>query len=294
MKKLTLLILTLALMSTCAPSANAVTDGCPDTWRIDTSSLAGYQELVQAKARLGSDLALSKPAVQYLNYSGELGAISEPKDRNELRREDVYLYGKTQVQWRIDAQMKNCPNKTTFLIDLGNLSESLGIKSLSTNVDPQTWASMNEQEFVDFTKAAQFGACIKSIQQSLSSPNSVRGQLEGKLLVMSISGLLRQSNFSNTCGFNRPYTFVGQDLSPECRYFSEQSDRTTAIRKNGSCDVAIALPTESGFIVFTKFTLKAKDYETKVTCVKGNLTKSFTTYRGYEFSVKCPAGYKKR
>ena len=279
------------------PTASAITDGCPDTWKIDTTSLTGYQELQQAKARLGADLALSEPVTQYLNYSGELGTVAAPKDRSNLTYEDIYLYGKTQVQWKIDVQMKNCPNKTTFVFNRGNLTEYLGFKNLSTNVDPQAWASANEQSFIDFTKAAQFGACIKSIQSSISPPN-LGAQLEGNLLVIGALGVvLRQRSFNDPCGvfrINPLRYFVYQDLSPECRFFSEQSDRSTAIRKGASCDLAIALPTRESLIVFTKFTIKAKDYEVKVTCVKGKLIKTVTTYRGYEFRVKCPSGYKKK
>ena len=145
MRKLTLFIVTFSLFIAGSPFARAVTDGCPDTWKIDTSSFAGYQELLQAKGRLGSDLALSEPVVQYSNFSGELGSINAPKDRNELGIEDLYLYGKTQVQWKIEVQMKNCPGKSTFLINRGSLIEHLGFKSLMTNVDPQTWASADRK-----------------------------------------------------------------------------------------------------------------------------------------------------
>ena len=298
MKRILLsLFMVIGLMSSPTPLANALTEGCPDTWKIDTSSRAGYDELRQARVRLGADLALSEPVTQYLNYAGELGALAPPKVSPTLTTQDIYLYGKTQVQWKIDVQVKNCPTKTSFVINLGTLTEYFGFKNLSTNVDPQTWASANEQSFIDFTKAAQFGACIKSLQSSISPPN-LGGQLEGKLLVIgALGGVLRQRTFNDPCGvfrINPQRYFTHQDLTPECRYFSEQSDRSTAIRKGGSCDLALALPTAEGLIVFTKFTIKAKDFEVKVTCVKGKLTKKYTTYRGYEFRVKCPAGYKKK
>ena len=298
MKRILLsLFMVIGLMSSPTPLANALTEGCPDTWKIDTGSRAGYDELRQAKVRLGADLALSEPVTQYLNYAGELGALAPPKVSPTLTTQDIYLYGKTQVQWKIDVQVKNCPTKTSFVINLGTLTEYFGFKNLSTNVDPQTWASANEQSFIDFTKAAQFGDCIKSLQSSISPPN-LRGQLEGKLLVIgALGGVLRQRTFNDPCGvvrINSQRYFTHQDLTPKCRYFSEQSDRSTAIRKGGSCDLALALPTAEGLIVFTKFTFKAKDFEVKVTCVKGKLTKKYKTYRGYEFRVKCPAGYKKK
>lgn len=291
------LFMVLGLMSSPTPLAIALTEGCPDTWTIDTTSRAGNEELRQAKVRLGSDLAMSIPVTQYINYAGELGALAPPKESPILTTQDIYLYGKTQVQWKIDVQVKNCPTKKSFVINLGSLTEYLGFKNLSTNVDPQTWATANEQSFIDFTRAAQFGACVKSLQLSIS-PANLGGQLEGDLLVIgNLGAVLRQRSLNDPCGVNRYNSqryFTYMDLTPECRYFSEQSDRSTAIRKGGSCAIALALPTLEGLIVFTKFTIKAKDYEVKVTCVKGKLTKTYTTYRGYEFRVKCPAGYKKK
>jgi len=293
MKRYLMIFLSLILLSFGLPSNSyAATDGCPDTWKIDTTSKVGYDELLQAKTRLGADLALGTPTTQYLNYSGELGTLAAPKDRGDLTSEDVYLYGKTQVQWKIDVQVKNCPGKTNFVINLGTLSDSLGIKSISTNVDPQAWASANEKSFVDFIKAAQFGACIKSLQSRFSPPN-IGIELQGTtLLVRSLGIRLRQASYQNPCGARAP--FVGyQDLTPECRSVTDSFDRSVAIKKGGSCDIALSMNLrDGGLVIFPKYTIKAKDFEVVVTCVKGKLTKKFTTYRGYEFRVKCPAGYK--
>lgn len=295
-KYLSSLCLLCGLILSPIPTANAVTEGCPDTWKIDTTSRAGFEELQQAKGRLGSDLALSQPIIQYQDYSGELGPISAPKDKAELGLQDVYLYGKTKVQWRIDVQVKNCQTKSSFLINVGTLAENLNYKNVITNVDPETWASANEQSFIDFTKASQFGSCVKSLQSGISPPN-LGAQMEGgRLVIGALGAILRQRTFSDPCGvfrINPQRFFTYQDLTPECRYYSEQSDRTTAIREGSSCDIALSLPTRDGLIVFTKFTLKANDYKVVVVCSKGKLQKNYTTYRGYEFRVKCPAGYKK-
>jgi len=64
-KKLLNMLLTLSLLGLGAPIAHAATDGCPDTWKIDTTSRAGYDELLQAKARLKGDLVLSEIVTQY-------------------------------------------------------------------------------------------------------------------------------------------------------------------------------------------------------------------------------------
>lgn len=275
--------------------ANASTEGCPDSWKIDTSSSLGFEEIQQAKNRLGSDLAINEPVIQYQNYLGELGSMVAPKDGQQLTIEDIYLFGKTQVLWKIDVQQRNCPNKATFVISRGTLSEYLGFKNVISNVDPQTWAAANESSFVDFTKAAQFGACIKNQQLNFSSQSLPAEPRGNQLVIGALGRLIQQRTFNDPCGLfriNPRRYFVYQDLSLACRYYSESAGRTTVIPKNGSCDISLALPTRDSLIIFPKFTLKAKDYEVAVTCVKGKLTKKLTAYRGYETRVKCPAGYK--
>jgi hypothetical protein len=293
-KKLLNIVLTLSLLSLGAPIAHAATDDCPGTWKIDTTSRAGYDELLQAKARLGADLALSEPVTQYSNYSGELGAMAAPKDRGNLTIEDIYLYGKTQVQWKVGVQKKNCPGITNFVINVGTLSDSFGVKVVNTNVDTQTWANSNEGVFIDFTKAAQFGACIKALQTRFSPPN-IGIELQGStLLVPSLNLRLRQANFQIPCGTRSPLGITYQDLSPECRSYTESFDRSVAIKKGASCDIALSLLYGGILEIFPRYSLKSKDFEVVVTCAKGRLIKKFTTYKGYEFRVKCPTGYKKR
>lgn len=294
MKKFLNIFLTLSLFSLGAPTAHASTDGCPDTWKIDTTSRAGFDELQQAKARLGADLALSEPVTQYSNYSGELGAMAAPKDRGNLTIEDIYLYGKTQVQWKVGVQKKNCPGITNFVINVGTLSDSFGVKVVNTNVDPQAWANTNEGVFLDFTKAAQFGACLKSLQTRLSPPN-VGIELQGNtLFVTALSSRLRQATLQSPCGNRNPLGITYQDLSPECRSYTESFDRSVAIKKGASCDIALSLLYGGILEIFPKYSLKSKDFKVVVTCAKGKLTKKFTTFKGYEFRVKCPSGYKKK
>lgn len=293
MKKLLNMLLTLSLLGLGAPIAHAATDGCPDTWKIDTTSRAGYDELLQAKARLGADLALSELVTQYSNYSGELGAMAAPKDGGNLTGEDMYLYGKTQVQWKVGVQKKNCPGITNFVINIGTLSESSGVRVINTNVDPQTWANENENVFIDFTKAAQFGACVKSLQTRFSPPN-IRIELQGNtLFVPNLRIQMIQLAFTNPCG-TRNLGVSYQDLSPECRSYTESFNRSVAIKKGASCDIALSLSHDGTLEIFPKYSLKSKDFEVVVTCAKGKLIKKFTTYKGYEFRVKCPAGYKRK
>ena len=294
MKKISIFLVSLLVLGLANPVAHAVTEGCPETWKIDTTSRAGYEELLQEKARLGADLALSQPVTKYVNYSGELGTLAAPKDGGQLTLEDVYLYGKTQVQLQVGVQKKNCPGITTFVINVGTLSDSFGVKSIHTNIDPQVWANANENFFIDFTKPAKFGACIKSIQTLFSPPN-IRIEMQGNtLFVPSLNILIRrQFTFQNPCGMRIPSGLTYQDLSPECRSITEAFDRSLAIKKSGGCDIALALNWNGSLEMFPKYSLKAKDFEVVVTCTKGKQRKNFKTYRGYEFRIKCPSGYRK-
>ena len=48
----------------------AATDGCPDTWTIDTTQFPS-NELRMAKAKLGPNMILSVADVQITEYRGE-------------------------------------------------------------------------------------------------------------------------------------------------------------------------------------------------------------------------------
>ena len=67
-----------------------------------------------------------------------------------------------------------------------------------------------------------------------------------------------------------------------------------AIKKGASCDIGLSLLYGGILEIFPKYFFKSKDFEVVVTCAKGKLKKKFTTNKGYEFRVKCPAGYKKK
>jgi hypothetical protein len=67
-----------------------------------------------------------------------------------------------------------------------------------------------------------------------------------------------------------------------------------ARKKGASCDIALSLLYGGILEILPKCSLKSKDFEVVVTCAKGKSKKKFTTYKGYEFRVKCPAGYKKK
>lgn len=290
------LLLIGTLTSILIPFPHAIannTEGCPDTWKIDTSSRIGYQELLEVKGRLGVDLAISEPVIQYQNYSGELGSLKAPKDNSPLTVEDVYLYGKTQVLWKVEVQRKGCPKKTTFVINIGTLSESLGIRQVNVFVDPQEWANSNESKFLDFTRAAQFGDCVKSIQTRFSAPN-LGIELQGKTpLVPSLNLIIRNQTFSVPCGVRTGQGFGMQDLSPECRLITESFGRSIALKKGTSCDISLTILLDGSLEIFPKYSLKAKDFEVVVLCTKGKKSKKVFSYKGYEFRVKCPSGYKK-
>ena len=114
------------------------------------------------------------------------------------------------------------------------------MKVVDTNVDPQAWANTNEGVSIDFTKAAQFGACLKSLQTRLSPPN-IGIELQGNThFVTALTLRLRQVTFQSPCGNRYPLGITYQDLSPECRSYTESFDRSVAIKKGASCDIALS------------------------------------------------------
>ena len=82
MKRLFLsLVMTFGLMLSPSPFAYAATEGCPGSWTIDTSGPGGKGtlQLLEAKQRLGSDMALTEGVLTYANFSGESGPMPAPK-----------------------------------------------------------------------------------------------------------------------------------------------------------------------------------------------------------------------
>lgn len=285
--------------------SQAATEGCPNSWTIDTNSKIGVQELVTAKNRLGSNMALDEGRIEYSSYSGEFGPLKGPSEAR-LTIEDVLLYGNTKVQIRYNVQVKDCQGISTFVIQLGTLKEFLGISAIIQDLSPTKWASSKQGSFTDFTKANQFEMCVKSLA---SKSNFTNGSIEkvGSVLQLGLYNRFRQWAFNNPCGLIQgKASFQYFDLSSNCRWLDEQSTATyggvgrlgVEIPIGKKCEVAFGVVSSSiegrEVYIFERFTLASQDWQIKMICVKGKSQRVVRDYRGYEFRMKCPAGYKKK
>ena len=161
--KFNALFLCLVLIFSLIPNyARAATDGCPSTWKVDTSSANGINELFLAKQKLQSNMAIDDGVLVYSNFSGELGPMKAPSVL-KFSQSDYVLYGKTTVQKKFLVQVKDCPGRTEFVFNLGTLSAS----NLTLDVNTKIWAEQNQNLFIDFTKAEQFSNCISNLQNQI-------------------------------------------------------------------------------------------------------------------------------
>ena len=264
-----------------APASNAATEGCPDTWKVDLSSISGYQELLEAKQRLGGDMVIDEGATLYSDYAGELGPLPKPRQRLDLS--DSYLYGNTKVTTKYNVQVKNCPGVIAFTFNQGKLNNS---RLLVLDVDSKKWSAENQSRFPDFVKAENFSQCLAANIKMLQTPGKFQVEFQSNRLKF-ISPLFR-----NCYGGEGIF-----EKTPSCR------ESTTG---NPTQRISITLGTKCVYaygvlnldkpqiIIFENFTIDSNKWRTSITCVKGTSKKIVQGLKGYEFKMKCPSGYKKK
>lgn len=299
MKRLFLsLVMTFGLMLSPSPFVYAVTDGCPSGWTIDTSKEGkGIQQLQEAKLRLGSDMSLVVGPLKYTNFSGESGPTAAPKDRR-LFLADVFLFGNTKVSTDYVVQVKNCPGSTTFTMNFGTLKEWAGVNSILVDLNSTEWASANESLFQDFLVAKKFSDCLVSKKVKFQKPGSIQHQFSGNtLLIPSIFDFFEGASTEN-CGLRGYLVLV--DKTPSCRYMNSVSSGGPArigisINMGSKCSFAFAFRDNTKTLnIFETFTIDSNNWKTSITCLKGKSKKVIPGLVGYEFKMKCPAGYKKK
>jgi hypothetical protein len=290
------LVMILGLILSPTPFALAVTDGCPNTWKID-SSKSGSQELLDAKLRLGSDMALKVGTLQYTNYSGESGPAKEPIG-GQLTYSDLYLYGNTKVSQPYMVQVKNCPGSTSFVFNLGTLKESLSANSILVNGNSKEWATTNQSLFSDFLQAGKFSDCLENKKLQIQKPGYTQHQFSGNRLDIHNYKDFNLYMQSGTCGF-RSYGLVLVDKTPFCRLVSpidiKPSGRVgISIVMGERCDFSYAYLDEVGktLTMFETFTIDSNNWRTSITCIKGTSKKVIQGLFGR--ALKCPAGYRKK
>jgi hypothetical protein len=314
MKRILLsIIMAFGLMSSPTPLANAVTEGCPDTWKIDTTISGGWAELLKAKSRIGSNMVLGfdEYSMIYSDYAGEVGSTPKPTV-NLLGAPDLYIYGNTKVAFKVTVQVKNCPGKTDFLLQGGSLKEYLGLKANPAFIQTSAkdFAISKSDLFVDFVKAQEFPACIASLIKAITSNASRMGVWSYQYI--SPAFLLSNSAFCGLrTGFNSANPIL-LNLTPECSaIYSEPNEipRRTGIlvKSNKSCEFAFAFAdrlthrteaflgvvngineTQNPIYVLESFKVSGPVVKNaSITCVKGKQIKNVIGVK-----PKCPSGYK--
>jgi len=309
------LVVVFGLMLSPTPFANAATEGCPNNWSIDNSITGGWAELNQAKARLGSSMALEfdEYSMIYSDYSGELGPMPKPSV-NLLGVPDLYLYGNTKVAFKITVQVKDCQGKTDFLLQGGSLKQYLGLKANPTfiQMNASDFATNRSNSFIDFVKAREFPACIASLTRRITNTAAA----SGVSFYQSISPGWPVWN-SEFCGLwtgsrvNAANPIL-LNLTPGCSLVDTESNIIPrrlgiSVAPNKTCEFAFAFSDSlyRGTEAFLGAAINARDIQapiyvlesfkvsgpltkkTTITCVKGKLTKKVTAVK-----PKCPTGYK--
>lgn len=284
------------LMLSPTPLAFAATDGCPDTWKID-SSKSGSQELSDAKQRLGGDMALNFTS-QNTNYSGESGPVTEPIG-GQLSYGDLYLYGNTNLLSTVIVQVKNCPGSASFTFNSGTLKERLSANSILVNGNSKEWASTNQSLFLDFVQAGKFSDCLDNKKIKIQKPGYIQHQFSGNRLQ-----IFNVHDFSpdwpvvlDNCGLRSGLVLIDKTL--DCRLTSPigtvPSGRVgLSIVMGKKCDFAFAYLDRQGktLTMFESFAIDSNNWRTSITCIKGTTKKVVQGLLGYD--LKCPAGYKKK
>jgi hypothetical protein len=285
------LFLILGLTVSVAPAAKASTEGCPNSWVIDTSSFAGIQELELVKQKLGSNMALSEPRREYTDWSGQLGPMPAPEYKSRVAG-DQFLYGKTKRIIIYNVQVKDCPGKIEF-----RFSEAAPERRF-IKVAPANYSKSYPDSFVDFTYESSFDACIQRKVQTQMQNFKAQSRLSGnRWQPIRPSWLLNanSSETSNTCGLKSGPSLIA--LTPNCFWVDDLNQSSYAVFGpsviiGSKCDFAFTtyVSDSKGEVpYFGVFTLDSAIFNSTITCVKGKATKKVTA-----FKPKCPTGYKVR
>ena len=285
-------LLSILLIISSTTPVKAETSGCPDSWKIDTTSNNGIQELQQAKQTLGTDMALVEGKITYTDFSGINGKMIPPIG-NSLDIQDVLLYGNTKVQKTMSVQVKNCMQGKDFVISLGTLKDFYAVSNISFIEDPVLWANTNEKMFTDFTFVSKFSSCYQSQIEALTKPGQVNPQVNGNRLNLLTDPWTRNLFSNGMCGLHK--AFLLAELTQGCKWSGQPPTRRIGISipLGGTCDVAFMVFIDGHSLnVLPKFTIRADNWKISITCVKGKVKQIISGYQ--EFQLKCPKGYVKK
>ena len=281
--------------------ASASTEGCPDTWSIDTSKFPNNPELIQAKQSLGPRMVESQVNQIITKYKGEQGdmpAFPElVKNEVTLRFSYWYLYGKSEIETTWKVEVKDCPNPGLFKFK-HLLSENKFTSVEQTSAT--NWANAHESLFTDFKKQQNYAtellqANTKS-QELLDKRRPISSGRPSNLLTFQVFPLM------NGAGnlFSNPSVYLSiQALTPKCLGPSSLLKGLTELVFGQKCKFAWSIlerlesnnsqNQDMKLVMFEPFTIDASFKDSTITCIKGKLSKKVSAV-----NPKCPAGYKKK
>jgi len=293
----------------------AATDGCPDTWTIDTTQFPS-NELRMAKVKLGPNMILSDADVEIIEYRGEEGISPKIENLQTLLFKDsaayvgvweslLYLYGKSTVKYTQKVEVKDCrtPRLFTFVQNVttggsgGDFTNSpLKVRKMVGKI----WAEENIQAFIDFKAPSNFEEFLAKItSEKITTAKKIRPYRVNENFVTP--HLLSRPSTTQGSGLNGPPGPIPQLLTPECLMFALDENGkqfNPVIKVNQTCKFSWSIhtfkPKGAGEMVNELVILDGvigisySKGSGSITCTKGKLTKKVSGA-----NPKCPKGYKK-
>jgi len=327
MKRNWVIFLSLVLLPSILPTNSyAATDGCPDTWVIDTSKFPN-EDLNKAVSKYGPEIIVSENQPKKLStYAGvdgvspKLANLESFFHRVEIPSESfvgfdkrwrsfLYLYSKSTMVFTIKVEKKGCvkPGLFTFNTNVPTggrekmpMTSALEVKKISAS----KWAEENPFWFTDFKAQAEFANNLKKAtvavqvfldnQKSLTKdqyvyPHVLLDPYFPNIFVPSSRGYLN---------------LIAQILDPNCIdfiYSKEDKTYSPSIKLGKKCDFVWSLNNygQAGYqrayddafnelIIFDEIsTIDLSRKSITITCTKAKITKKVSGS-----NPKCPKGYK--
>ena len=271
--------------------SNAATEGCPDTWTIDTAQYPN-QDLISAKEKNGLNMIVTESR-KFLSLNGELGELPDPNALDNLLKTDenyvfYYLYGRSLVEISSKVEVKNCPARIFIFKTVWK--QAINFNSTTAS----SWANSNPQRFQDFKEQENFAIVMNEAKVTVQ--NAINRQISnhqkfGLPLLLSTQALDGQIPQNLRYGYRpiiRPFA-----LNPGC--LQSTKELWSAFNFGKVCQFAFGvfdgsnLPSSQSITLFEPFNLDLRIKSISITCIKGKVTKKVTAV-----NPKCPAGYKKK
>lgn len=261
MKKNLIIFLSLILLTFGLPSNSyAATDGCPDTWVIDTTQFPN-SELESAKLKLGRNIVTTETR----EYS--------PKDNSWAK---MPFYNSRHFPWIdqlpqrviIKVEVKDCSTKS-FIFPI-QANSNLLLQDMSAS----EWSAKNPNKFRNFKLAEQW----------LSDISIYKNHIINMSKEFNDKKLLSRPKFINLNVMDPQPGYRLLIFNQECG--TDLINPSVFRLKQGTiCQLGIG--TED--VVFERFEIQNGNSGSTINCVKGKVTKKVTG-----INPKCPTGYKKK